>query len=146
MLKFLTLFLFLNVACLLHPCAQTLTHDDRKAILSLLDNQIVCWNKGDIDCFMEGYWKSDSLSFISNNEIMHGWQFVLDRYKKHYADKSAMGTLSFTIHSLKAISDNYAYVVGKWEITATNETSGGHFSLIFQKIRGRWLIVADHTG
>jgi len=146
MMKTMSLILFLNLACLFSLQAQKLSLDDRKAILSVLDKQILCWNKGDIDCFMGGYWKSDSLSFISNNEIMHGWQFVYDRYKKHYPDKSSMGTLVFTIHSLKALSDEYAYVVGKWEVVAKNGGSGGHFSLIFRRIKGRWLIVADHTG
>lgn len=126
--------------------AQEFSHDDRLEILKILDEQVVCWNKGDIGCFMNGYWKSDSLSFISDNEIMHGWQFVYDRYKKNYPDKSAMGKLAFTVLSVKAISNKYAYVIGKWEVVKEKETPGGHFSLIFQRINGKWLIVADHTG
>jgi len=33
-------------------------------IRNVMDQQVNCWNKGDIDCFMKSYWQSDSLMFI----------------------------------------------------------------------------------
>jgi hypothetical protein len=33
---------------------------DRQAILDVLHKQELAWNKGDVESFMLGYWKSDS--------------------------------------------------------------------------------------
>ena len=55
---------------------------DELTIRKVLDNQIKAWNKGDIEDFMQGYWKNDSLMFIGKNGINWGWQKTLENYKK----------------------------------------------------------------
>ena len=47
---------------------------DELTIRKVLDNQTIAWNKGDIEGFMQGYWKNDSLMFIGKNGINWGWQ------------------------------------------------------------------------
>ena len=39
-----------------------------------MDMQQAAWNRGDIDAFMEGYDRADSTTFVSGDEITHGWQ------------------------------------------------------------------------
>ena len=55
---------------------------DELTIRKVLDNQIKAWNKGDIEDFMQGYWKNDSLMFIGKNGINWGWQKTLENYKE----------------------------------------------------------------
>ena len=82
-------------------------------IRAVLAEQQECWNKGDIDCFMQGYWNSDSLRFIGKSGVNRGWQATLDNYKKSYPDKAAMGTLNFELSNLEPLgTDNY-FVTGK---------------------------------
>ena len=50
-------------------------------IRTLLQKQTEAWNRGDVEGFMEGYWKSDSLMFIGKSGITYGWQKTLDNYK-----------------------------------------------------------------
>ena len=38
--------------------------DDAAAILTLLNDQTAAWNRGDIDGFMAGYWKSEETEFV----------------------------------------------------------------------------------
>jgi len=47
-----------------------------EAVKSLLHQQMQDWNKGDIDAFMEGYWKSDKLQFIGSRGVTYGWEQV----------------------------------------------------------------------
>jgi len=47
---------------------------DDVTIRKVLDNQVKAWNKGDIEGFMQGYWKNDSLLFIGKTGINQGWQ------------------------------------------------------------------------
>ncbi|MEN9525309.1 MAG: hypothetical protein RLZZ256_693, partial [Bacteroidota bacterium] len=58
-------------------------------IRALLKKQTESWNRGDIEGFMEGYWKNDSLMFIGKSGITYGWQQTLNNYKKGYPDKTA---------------------------------------------------------
>src|SRR5689334_19075865 len=77
---------------------------DELTIRKVLDNQVKAWNKGDIQGFMQGYWKSDSLMFIGKNGINRGWEITLENYKKRYPDMTAMGKLSFDIILVKELS------------------------------------------
>ncbi|WP_253810340.1 Cif family virulence factor [Hydrotalea flava] len=38
--------------------------EDEAAIRNILQQQVVAWNNGNLDAFMQGYWKNDSLQFI----------------------------------------------------------------------------------
>jgi len=35
--------------------------------------------------------------------------------------------------------------VGKWHLTRSIGDVGGHFTLLFKKVKNRWVIVADHS-
>ena len=119
--------------------------DDELTIRKVLDSQTEAWNKGDINGFMQGYWKDDSLMFIGKNGIHWGWRTTLENYKKNYPDTAAMGKLSFDIVLVKRLSPEYFYVVGKWMLNRSLGDLGGHYNLLFRKINGQWLIIADHS-
>lgn len=117
----------------------------KKQILQVLTQQTSSWNAGDIEAFMQTYWKSDSLMFIGKNGITFGWQNTLGNYKKSYPDKTAMGYLTFNILKVQKLSSKYYNVVGRWHLKRTIGDVGGHFTLLFKKIKGKWLIVQDHS-
>ena len=54
-----------------------------KDILKVLHEQQTAWNNGEIENFMNGYWKNDSLLFIGSKGPTYGWQKTLDNYKKN---------------------------------------------------------------
>mgnify|MGYP000903147269 FL=1 len=89
---------------------------DFKKIKELMTTQSEAWNKGDIDGFMQTYWKSDKLQFIGSNGPTYGWQNTVDRYKKSYPSKEAMGFLTFDIINLDKRSRRVISVVGKWHL------------------------------
>ena len=116
-----------------------------KKIRQLLLKQTESWNRGDIEGFMQTYWKSDSLMFIGKSGVTRGWQKTLDNYKKGYPDAAAMGQLSFDILSVKEISPEYFFVVGKWMLKRSIGDVSGHYTLLLRKIKGQWVILADHS-
>ncbi|MEP7229484.1 MAG: DUF4440 domain-containing protein [Ginsengibacter sp.] len=118
---------------------------DETSIRKILSNQEDAWNRGDINDFMQGYWKSDSLLFIGKSGVTNGWQKTLNNYKKNYPDTAAMGVLNFELLQLKPLSAEYYFVIGKWHLQRTVGDLGGHFTLLFKKINGVWLIVTDHS-
>lgn len=118
---------------------------DEQTIQKLLEEQRQAWNTGDKEKFMATYWQSDSLMFIGKSGITYGWQNTLDNYKKGYPDTAAMGKLKFDILQVKRLSVMYFFVVGKWHLTRSIGDVGGHFTLLFKKIKNKWVIVADHS-
>ena len=118
---------------------------DELEIRNILNNQTVAWNGGDLAKFMQPYWQNDSLMFIGKSGITYGWQQTMDSYKKNYPDAAAMGKLDFKIISIKRLSVIYFFVVGKWHLKRSIGDVGGHFTLLFKKVKDKWLIVADHS-
>ncbi len=114
-------------------------------IRAVMDKQASDWNRGDIPAFMEGYWKSDRLTFVSTRGVTKGWQPTLDNYKRGYPDKAAMGTLSFSDLEITVLSKDAALVLGSWSLQREKDKPGGKFSLIFRKFKEGWRIVHDHT-
>lgn len=121
-----------------------LKEKDKDIILEIMTVQEACWNAGNIDCFMEGYWKSDKLRFMGKNGVTYGWKPTLEQYKKGYPNEKAMGKLTFTVKSVEKLTRKKALVVGKWHLAKEEETEG-YFSLIWEKINGEWMIVFDHS-
>lgn len=109
-----------------------------------MDKQVVDWNGADIDAYMVGYWKSDSLLFIGS-KITSGWDNTLARYKKNYPTKEAMGTLRFEILRIDFISTGAYLVTGKYFLTRITDNPNGVFTLLFRKKEGKWVVVYDHT-
>lgn len=124
--------------------AQT-PEDEKKAILKVLMQQQQHWNEGNIPAFMEGYWKSDSLIFTGRNGVTLGWEKVLLNYQRSYSSREAMGTLTFNILHLHVYKNHTALLVGEWKLKRQQDEPGGFFTLVWRKIRGKWVIVADHT-
>ena len=118
---------------------------EEQTIRTLLEEQRQAWNTGDKEKFMRTYWQSDSLMFIGKSGVTYGWQKTLDNYKKGYPDTAAMGNLKFDILEVKRLSVMYFFVVGKWHLTRSIGDVGGHFTLLFKKVKNKWVIVADHS-
>lgn len=118
---------------------------EEKSIRQLLKTQTESWNGGDIEGFMQTYWKSDSLMFIGKSGVRFGWQETLNNYKNGYPDTTAMGKLSFDIIAIKKLSPEYYYVVGKWMLKRTIGDLSGHYDLLLRKIKGKWYIISDHS-
>jgi len=127
---------------ILFSCSQP--RDESEAIMKVMAQQEMDWNKGDIDGFMQGYWQSDSLMFIGKNGIKYGWQTTLDNYQTSYPDKATMGKLSFEVLKLEQ-QENTAYMLGKWSLQRAEDNPKGYFTLYWKKIDGKWVITIDHT-
>lgn len=116
-----------------------------KQIRKILQAQTEAWNRGDIDAFMQGYWNNDSLLFVGKNGPTYGFTNTLNNYKKNYPNKDYMGQLNFTLLEVKPLSKQLWMVLGKWELTRNAGNISGHYTLLFRKINGIWVIIMDHS-
>ena len=117
-----------------------------KAIKTVLIKQQECWNNGDLEGFMEGYWKSEKLIFTSlTHQPAYGWKNTLTRYKESYPDVSSMGEFRFEILDVEISSSTTANLYGKWEIIRMKDNPKGLFWLNLEKFNKKWLITKDST-
>lgn len=121
------------------------TAKDKQAILNVLEKQRGDWNKGDLEAFMQGYVKSDSLLFVGGNGPTYGWQKTLDNYKKTYQGKAGMGFLTFGIKKVDFLNKDVAFVLGSWHLKREKDEPQGYYTLLFRKIAGDWKIFVDHS-
>jgi ketosteroid isomerase-like protein len=119
---------------------------DKEQILAILNRQVSDWNRGDIKSFMNGYWESDSLMFVGKAGITYGYESTYTGYLKRYPDLAAMGKLKFTFLNFSFPGPGVAFLVGKFHLTRPeNGDLEGHYTLLWRKIKGKWVIVCDHT-
>ncbi len=114
-------------------------------IRAVLDAQAQAWNRGDVDAFMEGYWKSEKTEFVGSEGLFRGWQAVLERYHKAYPGRQAMGRLTFSGLEITLLAPDAALVLGNWQLEREHDRPGGVFTLVFRKFPEGWRIIHDHT-
>lgn len=120
-------------------------------IRALLDAQLAAWNVGDLERFMEGYWRSPQLTFFSAGRKLEGWDATIDRYRKTYqAEGKEMGKTTFSDLDVQILGPEGAVVRGRWRLVQSDgKELGGLFTLIFRKFKdgpfGGWKIIHDHT-
>ncbi len=117
----------------------------KKQISIVLEDSEAGWNSGDIERYMECYHKSDKMRFAGNGSFNFGWENTLKRYKKGYPDKQAMGKLTFSDVDITILSNDSAYIFGRWTLHYPDKKRTGLYTLIMRKFKEGWRIVHDHS-
>lgn len=116
---------------------------DKKAILKVMKAQEKAWGKHDLEGFMDGYWKHDSLKFYGSRGLTYGWENTLENYKVKYPTPKHTGKLTFVIQDISNIGKKSYWVMGRYFLMRKAGDADGIFMIIFKKIDGDWKIVAD---
>ena len=138
---FLLIFIGISASFAQSNRDEKIKNDIRK----VMDEQTAAWNRGDIEGFMQGYWNSPQMTFVSGDNVSRGWQAALDRYKKNYDTKEKMGVLTFSDLEINVLSKDAAVVLGNWALQREKDNPKGKFTLIFRKFNDGWRVVHDHT-
>jgi beta-aspartyl-peptidase (threonine type) len=127
--------------------AETPAGDPRAAVRAVLDAQVEAWNRGDLEGFMAGYWRSPELVFCSGATVTKGWDATLERYRKRYqAEGREMGRLGFDAIEVLPLGPDAAAARGGWRLRMSDgHEPHGLFTLLLRRTEGAWRIVHDHT-
>lgn len=137
------LLIILSLFFIGYSHAQHNENQDKKDIQSVLKKQRIAWSKGNLEKYMDGYWKNDSLKFYGKSGLTSGWENTLEKYENGYPTKKDMGILSFKINDISKISNDSYYVLGEFHLKREAGNNTGIFMIIFKKINGKWKIIAD---
>lgn len=117
----------------------------RLAVRALLGDQVRAWNRGDLEGFLDGYLRSDTLRFVGSKGVRRGFPAILESYRQAYGEGAALGTLSFDIEEIRILGRDAAFVFGAYHLTHDTRPSDGYFTLLLRKTRDGWRIVHDHS-
>lgn len=113
-------------------------------IRSVLAAQVAAWNDGDLDAFMNGYWNSSELKFVSGTAMTKGFAPTLRRYREQYA-QGGMGRLGFDNLEISVLTDDVAVATGRFRLDRQSAAETGAFTLVLRRFNGLWRIVHDHS-
>lgn len=139
--KFLILILIPFVSCTQSRLEVGRVQDE---IRSVIDRQESAWNDHNIEEFMSDYWKSDEMTFQSGNNRLEGWEALFNRYKTNYAGEK-MGELNFSDIKIKALTNDYAYVLGRWRVEQRDSVKEGLYTIILKRFPDGWKIIHDQS-
>ena len=118
----------------------------KQGVTRALNDSIICWNTGNLDCFMDAYVNDNKTLFISDTKFLHGWQQFYDHYKKKYGnDKKGMGHLEIDLTEIEPLDSTHAFAYGRWHLKNNKKEYNGVTSLIFVKKGAKWQIMVDHS-
>lgn len=118
-------------------------NEAKTAIEKVLANQEIAWNNHDLEGFMQGYWKNDSLRFFGSKGLTYGWDKALSNYKNGYPTPDETGTLKFVITDISKIENGAYLVFGEYHLERNVGNANGIFTIVFKYINGHWKIIAD---
>ncbi len=118
-----------------------------REVRAVLTQQVVDWNKGDLDGFLTGYWNSPKVVFMSGGQRFDGFEAMRDRYRLRYkTGGKAMGQLAFSELDVEALGPEAVMARGRFRLTMPDGTKPtGLFTVIVRSFADGWKIVHDHT-
>lgn len=128
-------------------CAPLLPAQDSE-IRTVLKDSETAWNRGDLEIFASYYEDSPDTTFMGREVVRGGTKAILDRYRRAYPTREAMGTLTFSEIEVRPLAQGVALATGKFELKRTKEGGGdasGRFTLILRETSSGWKIIHDHT-
>lgn len=143
-------FIRLLIAILFVSILMTGKHlraQESNGIRQVIMDQQSAWNRGEIVDFMRGYDNSPQTTFVGKT-IEHGYAMILQRYRRNFASRDAMGHLNFSELQLRMLGNDHAVVTGRFHLARSQSAGGdasGVFSLVFEKKASGWKIILDHT-
>lgn len=108
--------------------------------------QAAAWNEGDLEAFMDIYWKNDALKFVSGGDVTRGWSATMKRYRDRYQGPAGMGRIDLDKLEAQMVTEDVAVVTGRVRHAVGENASASVFSLVMRRDEGVWRIVHDHTG
>jgi beta-aspartyl-peptidase (threonine type) len=116
-------------------------------VRALLHRQEADWNRGDLEAFLGGYWKSPKLVFQSGGVRHEGWEATRERYLRRYkAEGRSMGRVAFADIEVVPLAADAVLARGSWRLELPDGSRpGGLFTLVLKKFPEGWRIVHDHT-
>lgn len=117
-------------------------------VRAVLERSQEAWNRGDLAAFASYYDDSPETTFVGREVVQGGSKAILERYRRAYPTREAMGKLAFSDVHVRMLSQDLALVTGKFHLERTPSGGGdaaGRYTLVLKHTPAGWKIIHDHT-
>ena len=118
----------------------------RAAIEAALADSAAGWNAGDLDRFMAVY--APDATYVTRTGLVQGRAAIADHYRASFVNgHNLRGRLSFELAGSRTLSTVQVLVFARYRLTpdAGGKVEEGPTTLLFERRREGWRIVADHS-
>jgi ketosteroid isomerase-like protein len=128
------------------PHAQDLARE----VEDMLHASAGSWNAGQLEGFLDDYWRSEDLTFSGARGVTRGWEEVRRNYLESYwAPGVDRDSLRFEGIEVLPLGPDHALALGRYVLFRPEdgglERAGGYFSLVLRSMDEGWRIIHDHT-
>ena len=120
---------------------------DEAAILAAMADSAAGWNAGNLDRFMAVY--ADDAVYVTGRGLVRGRAAIAATYARSFAGGgNPRGRLSFGDTAFRRLDPAHLVLWARWTLTpavAAGKVETGMTSLVFERRREGWRIVADHS-
>src|SRR5262245_23083523 len=89
------------------------------SVREMLEHSQAAWNRGDLEAFVSDYEDSPETTFIGTEVVRGGAKAILERYRRRYPNRDAMGMLTFSEIEVRSLSADLALTTGRFALKRT---------------------------
>ncbi len=120
--------------------------DPTAEITAMLAHAAAAWNAGDLDGFVSDYADDSTTSFMAGGRPQYGYDWIRRNYAPRFEVGAERDSLHFEDVAARALGPGYAVATARFVLAREDSiTLSGPFTLVLQRIDGRWRILHDHT-
>lgn len=114
-------------------------------VMAAMDDSAAGWNAGDLDRFMRVY--AGDATYVTPKGLVKGRAAIADHYRASFAKGgNRRGRLSFEALGSRMMDPSHTLLFARWVLTpAMGKRETGMTTLLFERRREGWRIVADHS-
>ena len=123
-------------------------NQERDAIHGLIDSLVACWDRADAQG-LSMLWQADGDIIVPDGSLLRGRNQIENFYSGVFAGEYGASTAIATVGQLRFLSADLALVDGQFIVRRVLPANSqelpperGFFSIIAQRVSGRWVIVA----
>src|SRR5262249_43378114 len=102
----------------------TLLFAQSDEIRAMLEKSQGAWNRGDLVAFASDYEDSAETTFIGGEVVRGRTRAILERYRRQYPNREAMGALTFSEIEVRPLAAGLVLASGKYDLKRTAAGGG----------------------
>ena len=120
-------------------------------VTAMLTESSRAWNRDDLDAFIADYATDRPLSFVGGETVVRSVETLRTNYERSwFGGVTVPPDLDFSEVEVRPLGASHALAFGRWTLYTPGfeeqpVVGSGWFSLVLERIDGRWKIIHDHS-
>jgi|HubBroStandDraft_2_1064218.scaffolds.fasta_scaffold335704_1 uncharacterized protein (TIGR02246 family) len=119
--------------------------DPEKEIYDQVNRAVEAWNRHDLDGYLDGFWRSDSLILVVEGETVRGWDLLSKALHTGYPNPTEMGNVTLDRVQVQMLSSDLALALTWDTVSFPKKKEFGTSTIVMKKLPEGWRVAVMHT-